>query len=262
VRRSRVREKLAAGKAAIVGAMNSTDPVVCDIIGMTGFDALWMCNEHKGIDWDRMGNLIRTCAMNDMDSMIRVSKGSYNDYVRPLEIGATGIMVPHCMSAAEARSIGQATKFHPIGRRALDSGNADGHYCMVPLAQYLAEANDRTFTVVQIEDPEILDQIDEAVASPGADIFFVGPGDLSHGLGEPGNTKHPSILKAIDDVAAACKKHGKHWGLPVSPESAPRYMEMGARFLACGADVIGLAAYFGDLRKRLSALGIEFSPKV
>lgn len=262
MRTSRVREKLAAGKPVLVTKMNTLDPVIADLIGLIGYDCLWICNEHSSIDWDRMGHLIRTASLNGMDTMVRVAKGAYTDLIRPLELGAAGIMVPHCMNGEESRWIGQQTRFQPQGRRALDSGNSDGFYCMVPLADYLRHANENTFVVAQIEDPEALDHIEEIVAAPGVDCVFVGPADLSHGLGVPGNFADERVQGAIRHVAESCRKHGKHWGLPVSPESAPKYLEMGARFLASGADVLALGAYFKDLRSKFQNLGFEFSGKV
>ncbi|MFN7924268.1 MAG: aldolase/citrate lyase family protein [Bryobacteraceae bacterium] len=262
MRISRVRQKLAENKPVICTKMNTLDPMVADIIGLLGFDCLWICNEHTGINWDRMDHLCRVGAVHGMDTMVRVDKGSYCDFIRPLELGATGLMVPHCKSAAEAAEIGQATRFQPLGRRALDSGNVDGAYCLIPMHDYLRLANENTFVVVQIEDPEALDQIDEIASAPGVDVLFVGPADLTHALGVPGQFNDPRLTKAIEDVAAACKKYGKHWGLPVSTESAPKYLEMGARFVNCGADVIGLGSYFKDVRAKLEKVGFEFSPKL
>jgi 4-hydroxy-2-oxoheptanedioate aldolase len=232
------------------------------MIGLLGFDCLWICNEHGAVDWDRLGHLIRTATMNDMDTMIRTSKGSYTDFVRPLELGAAGLMIPHCMSTQDAKEIARMTRFHPIGRRPLDSGNSDGHYCMIPLSEYLRNANENTFIIVQIEDPEALDSIEEIAAVPGIDALFIGPADLSHGLGVPGQVDHPQVNETIRRVADACRKNGKAWGLPVRPESASKYLEMGARFLASGADVLGLQQYYRDLRKRFEDLGVEFSPKI
>lgn len=262
MRVSKVRRKLAENQPVLCTKMNTLDPMVCEIIGLVGFDCLWLCNEHTGIDWDRMGHLVRTAAMNNMDSMVRVSKGGYTDFIRPLELGATGIMVPHCMSGAEAAYVGQQTRFQPLGRRALDGGNCDGAYCMVPVADYLKHANDNTFVIVQIEDPEALGHIEEIVAAPGVDIVFIGPADLSHGLGVPGQTRDPRIVKATEEVAAACKKYGKHWGIPVSAETAPMYLEMGARFLASGADVLALGPYFKEVRSKFEKLGFTFEPKL
>ncbi|MCC6585318.1 MAG: aldolase [Bryobacterales bacterium] len=262
MRASRVRRKLADGQPVMITKMNTADPVICDIIGLMGFDCLWICQEHIGLDWEQLGNLIRTAAMHDMDVMVRVAKGSYSDLIRPLEMGAAGLMVPHCGSADEARQIAQMTRFHPIGRRAFDSGNADGAYCLLSPAEYVKHANDNTFVVVQIEDPEAIPQIDEIASVAGIDGLFVGPADLVHSLGAPGQFDHPEIAHAVKDTAAACAKHGKAWGMPVSAEAAVNVMEQGGKLLASGADVLGLTAYFRNVRKQFEVLGVQFTPKV
>jgi len=260
MRKSRILPALRAGRPVLCTKINTADPVVVDIIGLTGFDLLWICTEHTAIGADRLAHLLRTAAMNDMDTMVRVSKGSYSDYIRPLELGATGLMIPHCKSGEEAREIGQMTRFHPLGRRPLDGGNSDGNYCLLPLPEYLRQANENTFIVVQVEDPEAIDEIEAIAAAPGVDAIFVGPGDLSHGLGVPGQINHPEIRRTIERVAAACAANGKYWGLPVSPATAPGYVSMGAQLLANGADVLGLTAYFRQVRTNFETLGLNFKP--
>lgn len=260
MRKSRVRRKLDEGRAVLCTKINTSEPVVVDIIGLLGFDCVWICREHTGADIDRLAHLLRAAAMNGLDSMVRTAKGSYSDYIQPLELGASGLMIPHCMDAEEARRVVWNTRFHPLGRRPLDGGNSDGRYCMIPTAEYMELANRNTFVLVQVEDPEAVERVDEIAAVEGIDCLFVGPGDLSQGYGVPGRTDHPCVVKAIEAVAAACARHGRNWGLPVSPESAPRYLEMGARFLACGADVLALTAYFRKLRADFEKVGIEFAP--
>ncbi len=256
MRTSRVRAKLAANQSALCTKMNTGDPMIADMIGLCGFDCIWLCQEHGPYDWDRLGHLIRAAAVHNVDTMVRVAKGSYSDWVRPLELGATGLMVPHCMNADEARYIVRNTRFHPIGRRPIDGGNYDGEYCFLPVTDYIRRANEETFLAVQIEDPEALPHIEEICAVPGVDIVYVGPGDLAHALGAPGDMSHPAIADTINRVAAACKANGKHWGTPMSPASAPRLMELGARFLTSGADVIGLGQYFSNLRAEYRKLGV------
>jgi 4-hydroxy-2-oxoheptanedioate aldolase len=262
VRHSRVRQKLKAGKPVLFTKINTIDPVVVDLIGLLGFDCVWLCNEHIAMDWDRLAHLTRTAAMNDMDLMVRTSKGSYSDLIRPLELGVSGLMIPHCMSTIEAREIVRNTRFHPVGRRPLDGGNSDGQYCMLPLGEYLRLANENTFIMVQLEDPEALEHVDGIAELEGIDGLFVGPSDLAQGLGVPGELNHPKIEEAIHLVAKACQKAGKTWGLPVSFETAPKYLELGARFLSSGADVLGLQSYFRNLRDSFKGLGFEFSQRI
>ena len=45
-----------------------------------------------------------------------------------------------------------------------DGGNADGKFCMVDGNDYIKEANEQRFTVVQIEDPEPLSELEEICA--------------------------------------------------------------------------------------------------
>jgi 4-hydroxy-2-oxoheptanedioate aldolase len=258
MRNSRVVQKLRAGKPVICTKINTTDPVIVDMIGMVGFDCVWMCNEHSAIDWDRLGNLIRAAIMNDMDTVVRVAKGGYSDYVRPLELGAAGIMVPHCMSGIEARQVARWTRFHPVGRRPLDGGNSDARYTFTPLTDYMREANEKTFVIVQIEEPEALENVESIAEVDGIDLLFIGPADYTQALGVPGQMDHPQLAEAIQRVAQVCRKSGKNWGLPVSLETLPKYVSMGARFLTCGADVIGLREYYCELRAGLQSVGIEF----
>ena len=83
--------------------------------------------------------------------------------------------------------------------------------------------------------------------------LFVGPGDLGLRL------KHESggmtLESAIADVAAACRKHGKAWGLPVgTPEAIRQRREQGAQLLAHGGEFL---AIMKTLRECAAAFPLE-----
>jgi 4-hydroxy-2-oxoheptanedioate aldolase len=175
--------------------------------------------------------------------------------IRPLELDAAGVMYPHCMSAQEAAQAVWTLRFHPIGRRPIDGGNIDGDFCTVPLQEYVTRSNEQKFLAVQIEDKEAIEHIEGIVATPGIDVVFVGPGDLSHSLGAPGETDHPAVIETIERVERACRRHGRHWGLPASTATIRTYYDRGARFFATCADVVGLHEYFkGNLEAVRGAL--------
>ena len=125
-RKSRVLEKIRAGKKALCYKSNLTCPRVAEIVGMHGFDALWVCQEHVPNDLAVIEGFVRAGKIYDMDTIVRVAKGSYSDYIRPLEADAAGIMIPHLMSLEEAEYIAHTVRFAPVGLRPLDGGNADG----------------------------------------------------------------------------------------------------------------------------------------
>ncbi|MCK5802845.1 MAG: aldolase [Lentisphaeria bacterium] len=237
---SRVLRKLRAGKPAFCTKTNLADPRVVEIMGMTGYDCAWLCMEHVPGDWLTIESQIRAAKVYGMDSLVRIAKGSYSDYIRPFEADATGIMVPHLMSADEARDIVRMTKFHPLGRRPVDGGNIDGGYCTTPFTDYIAQANQERFVICQIEDPEPMDQLDEIAAIEGIDMLFFGPGDYSHAIGHPGDCDHPDVVAARKAVAAACQKHGRFAGTVAGVSTVPALLEEGYQFLNVGADVLHL----------------------
>jgi 4-hydroxy-2-oxoheptanedioate aldolase len=254
MRRSTVLAKLRAGKPAICVKTNLTDPKTVEIMGLVGFDCVWLCTEHIPSDWSMLENQVRAAKLHDMDSLVRVAKGSYSDYVRPLEADATGVMVPHVFTAEETRGVVKTTRFMPVGRRPVDGGNIDGEFCLVPPVAYAEHANREKFVIVQIEDYEALEQVDQICAVPGIDIVFFGPADYSHSIGRLGETSHPDVVKARRRVGEACRKHGRWAGVTASVQTATGLMDEGFSFLAIGADVLAISQYFKEIRSGLEKL--------
>jgi 4-hydroxy-2-oxoheptanedioate aldolase len=255
--RSVVLEKMRKGEAVWCAKTNLTDPNVIEIMGYLGIHCVWLCMEHGPVNFETVHHQVRTAKMMGMDSLVRVAKGCYADLIRPLEMDATGIMVPHCMSGEEAKQIVHMTRFQPIGRRAWDGGNSDGPFCMRPPKEYLDFANRERFVIVQVEDKEAVDCMEDIVAVEGIDVVFLGPGDLSHSYGVPGEFDHPLVQAAIDKLAGLCAKYQRFWGLPCGPDNAPKMMAKGARFLAAGADVIAIADNFRTMREGYRNAGLD-----
>jgi 4-hydroxy-2-oxoheptanedioate aldolase len=153
--RSLVLEKLRNDEPVWCAKTNLTDPNVIELMGHFGIHCVWLCMEHVPINLETVHNQVRTAKMMGMDSLVRVSKGCYADLIKPFEMDATGIMVPHCMSGEEAADIVRMTRFQPIGRRAWDGGNSDGPFCMRPPEEYLSFANRERFVIVQVEDKRL-----------------------------------------------------------------------------------------------------------
>ena len=247
LRSSRVLAKLRAGQVASCIKLNLSDPRVAEVAARSGIDCIWPDREHCPNDLTEIENQIRAAKMYDVDTVVRVPRGSYSDMIWPLEMDAAGIMIPHCMSAADAKQIAWYTKFHPIGRRPVDGGNMDGAFCTVPMKQYLEHANRERFVIVQIEDPEPIEELDAICATPGIDMIFFGPGDYSHAIGHPGEMDHPKIADARKRVADAARRHGKFAGTVGSIAALPSLIELGYRFISIGADVLGMVEYFGNI---------------
>ncbi len=257
LRPSRILKRLRAGELACCVKLNIADPTVVEVAGLSGVDCVWLDMEHVPTTLNHIQHAVRAAHAVGIDAIVRVPRGSYSDLNYPLEMDAAAIMVPHVMSADDARQVAQQTKFHPIGRRALDGGNADGGYTTVPLLDYLQHANHERLVIAQIEDPEALDELDAIAATPGIDVLMFGPGDFTQGIGRPGEFDHPEVAAARQAVAAAAKAHGK-WAATVGALSAvPRLAEMGYQLISSGADVVGLRQYFSNVASTIGGHSAE-----
>jgi 4-hydroxy-2-oxoheptanedioate aldolase len=98
-----------------------------------------------------------------------------------------------------------------------------------------------------------LEALDEILATSGCDGVFIGPVDLSHALGMPGQTEHPEVIAAVSDVLRAAAAAGKHTGVfAASAEAARRWAAAGADLVALGTDALwarsGLRAAVASFR--------------
>ncbi len=244
MRPSRVLAKLRSGGVTGCVKLNLADPRVAEIAAMSGFDCIWLCMEHVPSTLHDVENQIRAAKMFDVDTIVRVQRGSYSDLIRPLEMDAAGIMVPHVMSAEDARQISWQTRFHPVGRRPIDGGNADGAYCMIPGPEYIQQANEQRFVVVQIEDPEPLDELEQIAEVEGIDMLFFGPGDFSQGIGAPFQFDNPKIEATCRRVVEIARRHGKFAGTTAGLDDFQSKIDMGYQFLNICVDVLVLSEHF------------------
>lgn len=256
--KSNVKEKLRNNQPVFCAKTNLSDAVAVEIFGYLGFDCVWIDMEHGPVDFGSVRNQVRAAKMTGMDSMIRVPKGSYSDFIRPLEMDATGLMVPHVFTPAEAVQAVSWSFFAPKGRRPIDSGNSDGPFCMRPIPEYIKYCNAEKFLMIQIEDKEAVDLIDEITDVKGIDIFFIGTLDLSHSYGKPGEFSNPDFLAGRKKIIDMLVKKKKPWGMPCPLKEIPRYYSLGCRFFVIGSDTSTLSVAFQGKIEEIKALGFNW----
>lgn len=247
LRASRLLRELRAGQRPTVIKLNLIDPRVVELAGLAGASAVWLCNEHVPNDWLNLEHQIRAAKLHDMDTIVRVEKGSYSNYIKPFEADATAIMVPHVAHPDEARQIVDMVRCYPMGRKPLDSGNLDGLFCQVPLAEYATHCNTERLVILQIESPEAVENVDAIAAVPGFDALLFGAGDFSHRVGKLGQISDPEIVAARKRVAAAARKHGKRVMAASLYGQKDMLMAEGTDIFTLGADVIALGAGFRQM---------------
>lgn len=225
------------------------------ILGMNGgFHAVWFDQEHTGVTQEQIEIGALAARSFGMDSFVRVAPTDYAVVTRSIEGGTSGVMIAQVQNAEHAEQFVKYTKYAPRGYRGLNSSGYDGKFGNVKLAEFCEQSNKDTFLAIQIETLSALNDADAIAAIDGVDVLFVGPADLGQSMGLTGDFFNPKCIEALDKVAAACKKHGKNWGVvTVNPDYADMVVEKGCRILSPTSDNrllnMGIKATKGEYSK-------------
>ena len=254
-RKNRIIEKLKADALVTSLKVNCTDSIPVEIACMCGVDCIWLDMEHCAADYNEIGKQILAAKAHGAEVIVRTPRGAYSNVTRPLELDASGVLVPHVRGREEAKQVVYYTKFHPIGRRPIDGGNADGKYGLLSVEDYIRYSNEEKLTIIQIEDIEALEQVEEIAKLDGIDMLFFGPADFSQSIGEPTNIGNERTLAAKRKVAEVARANGKFAGTVGDPSNVKQLYDMGYRFINLGADVDGLCMYFADVMEKTKQAG-------
>jgi len=98
------------------------------------------------------------------------------------------------------------------------------------MAEYIAKSNRETMVIAQVESEQAVRNIHEIVKTPGADVIFIGPADLSNSFGVPGDLKCPKMQEVFKCIVDAVTRSDKALGIMVGNVGMAReWQESGAR---------------------------------
>ncbi len=229
----------------------SASPIIAEAMGHAGYDWILVDMEHSPIDLAQTTAIMQALSGTPAEVVVRVP---WNDPVtvkRVMDAGARSIMFPFIQSVEEARAAVAATRYPPQGTRGVAAMHRASRFGTVP--DYLARANDQVAVVLQLETPEAVALLPEIASLDGVDAIFIGPGDLSGGMGLLGQIKHADVQAALRDGAQAARKAGIACGIVgADPATVRSYVEMGFSYVAIASDlglVMGAAkATIRDIR--------------
>lgn len=244
------KRALRAGRAQIGLWSSLSSNYVVEVTAGAGFDWLLIDTEHSPNDLESTLAQLQAAAAYPTHAIVRVP---WNDMVvikRYLDVGAQSLLVPFVQNAEEARAAVAATRYPPAGGRGVAGTTRATRFGRVK--DYARRAHEELCVLVQVETQTALDQIEAICAVDGVDGVFIGPADLHASLGYLGETANPAVLPRIEDAIRRIAAGGKAAGILTADEKlARRYLELGALFVAVGADV-------GILARGADALAAKF----
>jgi 2-keto-3-deoxy-L-rhamnonate aldolase RhmA len=223
--RNRLLDTLAEGRPAI-GMMVSfvRTPAIIRMIAQAGFDFVNIDMEHSSLSWETIHDMAELARASGITPIVRPY--NYNGLTadRILDMGAMGLMVFDVRSRELVEELRGYLQYPPDGIRGTTTHGAPTDYETADPDAMREHINQNTALVIQIESREAVEDIDSLLEGGGVDIVEVGRNDLSSAYGVPHQTRHPSVLKAIDTVIDAAQRHGCHPGTVVFDEEDARDM--------------------------------------
>ena len=231
-----LRERVLGGETTFGSWLSTGSPVAAEIAGQAGFDWLVIDTEHGMSTETTLLGQLYAVATTPATPLVRIERSDRLRVSRALDLGAGGLIVPRVESADDVAQALSWMRFPPAGMRGVALGGRGQGFGRVGHAN-IGTLNDVVLGVFQIENASAVAEADAIAALSGADVLFVGPADLSHSLGVPGQFSDPTYLAATQTVLDACQKHGKAAGILLyEPGVIAPHVERGFRFIGLGSD--------------------------
>ena len=173
---------------------------------LAGTSADWICvdNEHAPMYLD----LLRRLLVSAQKANALVARVPINEtwVIKTfMDAGTQTLIVPMVDNVEQARRAADAMRFPPDGNRGASGGSRAADYGRIK--DYIATANQVVCTIIQVETPESVSNIEAMAEVPGIDGMFIGPNDLAitHGFAGPSD---PGAEKLIEEPLAPVQAGG------------------------------------------------------
>lgn len=196
--------------------IRTQDPCMSELVANIGYDIVWIENEHSFLDKSTTNLHVLAAQAGGAAAVVRVP---WNDpvLVKPvLEMGVDGIIFPLISSAEDAEKAVASCLYPPRGIRGFGPIRAN-NYGLISTEEYLKNADNHIFKILQIEHVDGVRDIDRILEVPGVDAIVVGQNDLSGSMGKLGLIHDPEVQKMMKIVFDACKRHGIPGGISCGP---------------------------------------------
>lgn len=244
-----LKMRLSSGELVVGAFVKTPSPIVVEVLTLTELDCLCLDAEHAPFDRTSLDLCILTARAGGKDVLVRTPSSAPEHILNALDCGATGVVAPHVRSAEEARAVVRASHYGEGGRGYAGSSRAAG-YTTKPMAAHKAASAERTVVVLQIEDPEAVDDIEAIAAVDGVDALFVGRADLTVAYGADSQDA-PKVIAAVERVCAVGRAAGRPVGMFLARiEDVALWRQKGASLFLLSSDHGFLLAGAADLMAR------------
>ena len=234
---AQLRRRILAGETLFGAWANLGSPGSAELLGRAGLDWVVIDLEHGYTTEAELLAHLTAIEASGSVALVRPQSGERLRMGRALDMGAAGLVVPRLDTVEQVREAATFLHYPPTGQRGVALLTRGARLGTVNHAG-VAALNDDIVGIVQIESPSAVEEADAIAATDGVDVLFVGPSDLSHSLGVPGQFGDARYQDALKRVIEACRAHGKAPGILLYDHASFRpHLDLGFTFVGIGADI-------------------------
>ncbi len=189
-----LKRRMRAGETLIGAFSDLASPLGVELLGNAGLDWIVLDLEHGSATEADLLGLLHAVATTPAAAIVRPQSGERLRIGRALDLGAAGIMIPQMQSADDVRVATSYLRYPPVGSRGVALRTRGAGMGALGHGDLARVVNERVVGIVQIESPNTAADADAIAALDEVDCLFVGPADLSHALGIPGQFDDPAYL--------------------------------------------------------------------
>jgi len=238
--KNKMKKALKEGKV-VFGPMVSEirSPGIAILFAQAGFDFFFIDMEHSCFTMETMSDMILAGRAAGIPAIVRPSSRKSHEYLsRPLDIGASGLLVPQIQSRQDAENVVAWCRYFPMGERGMALSRQHTFFESGNTSETTKQLNEEVLIAIQIEHRDAVENLPDILSVPGIDAAFVGPEDLAASLGKPGQTSHPDVEQAIRRVIAVSRDKGIIPGIHTgSVDKAKYWIDQGMKFVGFGTDI-------------------------
>jgi 4-hydroxy-2-oxoheptanedioate aldolase len=235
--------------------LDMADAYAAEIAGQAGFDWLVIDGEHGPNDLRSILAQLQALSASSAEPVVRPPMGETWMIKQLLDIGARTLLVPMVETAEQARALVRAVRYPPDGVRGVGAAVARAS-AFNTIPDYAETAADEICLLVQAESRAAIADLANIAAVEGIDGVFIGPADLAADMGFLGRMDAPEVQAVIEAAIATILKAGKPAGILTFSENLNRrYLDLGASFVAVGADVTEFSGALRALAARYKSDG-------
>ena len=253
MRTNTTKAKLAGGEVVFGAIITRYSPDLVEIFGAVGFDFVMIDCEHGPMNLDQVEHMVRAAESFGITPIARIPDHTESTILRFLDRGLQGIIVPHINTAEEAAGVARAARYYPDGHRGMGGGRAHDYGIGVTRDESTTWVNANVLVIPMVEEVEAVQNLDQILAVPGADVLHVAASDLGQSMGFPPQAEVRQVMgEVIPRVRAAGKSVGVGGNNPADAAGIAEFIKLGANFVTVSSQgLIRLAAE--DFRKRVDA---------